>query len=76
MLAIDVERLDVEVRFEAPAPIAGGGDAHLAEATTFPHVYGPIDRAAVTQVGTLVREGGRYGWPRSWHPLDEVLASL
>jgi uncharacterized protein (DUF952 family) len=74
VLEIDVEKLGSELRFEAPAPIAGGGSDHLAHAETFPHVYGPIERAAITGVGELARGGDGFRWPCSFASLDEVIA--
>lgn len=45
LLCINPQRLTAEVRFEAPA---GPNDERSRE--LFPHVYGPIDLDAVTQV--------------------------
>lgn len=74
LLALDPARLTPELRFEAPAPIAGGGRAHLEEATRFPHLYGPVDLAAITGVAVLEREAQGYRWPPSFEPLDRALA--
>jgi uncharacterized protein (DUF952 family) len=63
VLGIEPGRLRAELRYEAPAPIAGGGTAHLAEASLFPHVYGPIDLIAISGVGVLARDGDAYVWP-------------
>lgn len=60
---LDPARIDVEVRWEDPAPISGGGTGHLREGRTFPHVYGTIPLAAVVRVVELVRVGGRWAWP-------------
>ena len=46
LLSLDQEKLGSEVKYEDP------GVGHL-----FPHVYGPIETAAVTGTSTLVREG-------------------
>ncbi len=53
VLAVDTARVDAEVRWEAadPAPPPGVGTEVL-----FPHVYGPIPRAAVTEVLHPVRD--------------------
>jgi uncharacterized protein (DUF952 family) len=76
LLVIDPARLDAEVRFEAPAPIAGGATAHLALATRFPHVYGPINRDAVVEAAQLESGAAGYLWPKRFEPLDRVVAHL
>ena len=69
LLEIDPEKLSAELRHEAPAPLpegAGGssaGTSHLGEAELFPHVYGAIDRAAITGVGTVRATADGYTWP-------------
>ena len=66
VLEIEPARLGAELRYEAPAPIAGGGTEHLRNATLFPHVYGPIDLAAISGVGVLERDGEGYAWPATF----------
>lgn len=73
VLVIDPTRLTAPLHFEAPAPIPGGGRDHLDEATTFPHVYGPIDRAAIVEGGVLRKRGGSYNWPERVCDLEELL---
>lgn len=46
-LVLDGTRLPAEVRWEAPSPSVPTG---VPEGTLFPHVYGPIDHDAVTEV--------------------------
>jgi len=75
VLEIDPTRLTSETRYEAAAPIAGGGSSHLATATQFPHVYGPINREAITGVGVLGRTSGSYAWPSGFLPLDSFLVA-
>lgn len=75
VLAIDPARLSAELRFEAPAPIAGGGTAHLASGALFPHLYGALERAAVVGVAELQRDGDEFVWPAQWRTLDEWLAA-
>ncbi len=75
LLEIDPRRLASETRYEAAAPTAGGGSSHLASAPRFPHVYGPIDKQAITSVGVLERTTGGYEWPRRFMPLDSFLAA-
>lgn len=73
LLAIDPAALGAEVRYEAAAPDPGRGSSHVSSAIAFPHVYGPIDRRAITGVGVLQRTGGGYAWPRAFVPLDSFL---
>lgn len=69
LLEIDPQRLVSETRYEPAAPIAGGGTAHLASASLFPHVYGPINTEAITGVGVLGRTLGGYAWPQKFMSL-------
>ena len=75
LLEIDPRRLISKTRYEAAAPTAGGGSSHLASASQFPHIYGPINREAITGVGVLGRTVGGYEWPRVFMPLDSFLTS-
>jgi uncharacterized protein (DUF952 family) len=50
VVQLDEARLDVELKWEAPAPLASGVQRHHALATSFPHVYGSIPLTAVVQV--------------------------
>jgi uncharacterized protein (DUF952 family) len=74
VLEIDPLRVAVELRFEAPAPIAGGGTAHLASGELFPHLYGPLALTAVARVGELRRSGDDFRWPDSFTTVDAWLA--
>jgi len=75
LVAIDPGRLAAETRYEAPAPVEGVGRAHLARAAVFPHVYGPIDRSAITGVGVLGRTDRGFAWPDAMIPLEAFLSS-
>jgi len=75
LLEIDPERLISEVRYEAAAPIAGGGTAHLVDAALFPHVYGPINTQAITRVGVLGVTSDGYQWPGAFEAWDAYIAS-
>ncbi|MER8002258.1 DUF952 domain-containing protein [Streptomyces sp. NPDC095613] len=46
-LVIDEDRLGVRVEWEKAAPVPPPG---VAESVVFPHVYGPVDRDAVTRI--------------------------
>lgn len=74
LLEIDPEQLTSEVRYEAPAPIAGGGTAHLVDAALFPHIYGPINTQAIVRVGVLGVTPDGYRWPGKFESLDAVLS--
>jgi uncharacterized protein (DUF952 family) len=52
VLDLDEAALTSELRWEDPVPAPPAGSA----VTQFPHVYGPIDRAAVRRVRRLVRD--------------------
>lgn len=76
LLELDCTQLSAEVRWEAPAPIAGGGTVHLRRATTFPHVYGAIELAAVRAVGELGKTDEGFAWPARMVALGDVLAEV
>jgi uncharacterized protein (DUF952 family) len=74
LLAIDPARLRARLVFEAPAPIAGGGTAHLADGALFPHLYGALNLDAVVGAGALGRAGDGFAWPAALEPLGAWLA--
>lgn len=74
VLEIDPLRLAAELRFEAPAPIPGGGAAHLASGELFPHLYGPLELAAIVGVGELRRAGREFAWPDTFDALEKWFA--
>jgi len=74
VLAIAVDRLAAECRFEPPAPVPGAGTAHLQEGLLFPHIYGPLNLDAVTAVGVLGRGDEGYTMPGAWEPGEAFLA--
>ena len=76
VLAIDPARLTSPVRFEAPAPLPGGGREHLAGEALFPHVYGPIQLTAIIGIGVLDRREDAFTWPRRFSPLPRELRDL
>jgi uncharacterized protein (DUF952 family) len=73
VLEIEPERLTSTVKYEAAAPIAGGGSSHLTLGTQFPHVYGPINLGAITGVAALGVSSDGHHWPREFGPLDAFL---
>jgi len=75
VLQIGSSALTSPLVFEAAAPIAGGGVSHLAEAPSFPHIYGPVNLPAVTGIAVLARRDGVFQWPERFIPLDELLRS-
>ncbi|HEY1280324.1 MAG TPA: DUF952 domain-containing protein [Acidimicrobiales bacterium] len=58
VVTLDEARLTGVVRWEAPAHPDGA--APTGSEPMFPHVYGPLDRAAVIGVRRLVRSGTRF----------------
>jgi uncharacterized protein (DUF952 family) len=66
VLRIEPSRLTSSLLFEPGAPPVPPG---VAQGTLFPHVYGPIDRAAISGVGALERRNGDLVWPRRFEPL-------
>lgn len=59
LLRIDPDKLSSPVRDEPAAAPPGAAASHLASSPLFPHVYGPIDNAAVDGIGILTR--GEHG---------------
>jgi hypothetical protein len=57
-VTLDPEQLTQEVRWEPPAH--PDGSTPESDAPLFPHVYGPLDRNAVTGVRRLARVNGRF----------------
>ena len=75
VLQIDSARLGAAVKMEPPAPVAGR-TAHRRFASSFPHVYGTIDRMAICAIGKLERAHDRFVWPRELLPVDEALERI
>ena len=66
LLQIDTTKLTATVKFEAPAPIAGGGSEHLENETLFPHIYGVVNLDAVVGNGRLLPNGDHFLWPTTF----------
>ena len=58
VLDVEMDDLTSACIWEAPAQIGGAPSEPLA--AQFPHIYGPIDRAAVRRVRGVLREEGRF----------------
>jgi uncharacterized protein (DUF952 family) len=71
VLVIETVKLIAEVRFEPPAPIEGSATSHLEGAQLFPHIYGPLNLDAVTEIGVLRKSDGAYQWPDRFTTLKE-----
>jgi len=71
LLRIETAKLGSRVLFEPAAPVAGGRSP--GEAERFPHVYGPIELHAVSGVGLLGSEGGRFVWPSQFIPAADYI---
>ncbi|MFC4564243.1 DUF952 domain-containing protein [Nocardiopsis mangrovi] len=65
VLVIDADLLGAEVRWEAAAPSPPPG---VPAGTLFPHIYGPIPRAAV--IGTATLRRGPDGVYTGLEPVD------
>ncbi|HEX7492433.1 MAG TPA: DUF952 domain-containing protein [Candidatus Limnocylindrales bacterium] len=63
VLRINPERLTSLTRYAAADPSPAAGASHLGTSPVFPHVYGPIDIAAVDGVGVLINGEHGYEWP-------------
>ena len=74
VLVIETAGLAAEVRFEPPAPVAGSGTSHLEEASLFPHIYGPLNLDAVTEIGALRKSDGAYQWPARFTTAKEWIS--
>jgi uncharacterized protein len=73
LLRIDPAKLRAPTRYEAASPSPAAGTSHLDSSAVFPHVYGPIDFAAVDAIGILTK--GRHGfqWPATFTSLAKYL---
>jgi uncharacterized protein (DUF952 family) len=71
VLVIKTAKLTAEVWFEPPVPIEGSGTSHLEEAQLFPHIYGPLNLDAVTEIGALRKSDGAHQWPDRFTTLQE-----
>ena len=73
LLRIDPARLKSPTRYEAAAPAPDAGTSHLTTAPVFPHVYGPIDLAAIDGIGILGKGERGYSWPVEFVSAAEFL---
>jgi len=73
LLRLDPTRLKSPTRYEAASPARGAGTSHVATSPVFPHVYGPIDNAAVDGVGVLTKGEHGYVWPTTFVSIAEHL---
>jgi uncharacterized protein (DUF952 family) len=69
ILEIDTARVQAEVKFEAPAPIEGGGTAHIKEGVLFPHIYGSLNIDAVCRAGITEMKDGKFVWPETFEDI-------
>ncbi len=72
VLEIDAARVTSEVKYEAPAPIEGGGTSHIKEGVFFPHIYGSLNLDAVTGAGKVERVEGLFRWPSEFYDRDNL----
>ena len=58
ILKIDADKLNAEVRYEPPAPVAGTGmTQHIKDDILFPHIYGELNIDAVAGIGKVEKSG-------------------
>lgn len=74
------DMLPPETRTEASGPAPASAAAPLPTAPSFPHVYGPINRAAITGIRRLTRDAsgvftGSEDLPPSSSPVDTLGAA-
>jgi uncharacterized protein (DUF952 family) len=64
-LQIDPQQLAAPLKFEPPiAPPGAEPRPHEAGEILFPHIYGPLNREAITAVISLPRnDAGQWQWP-------------
>jgi 3-methyladenine DNA glycosylase AlkD/uncharacterized protein (DUF952 family) len=77
VIALELARapLGRSLVFEAPAPLPDAATTHLAGATLFPHVYGPLGYRALRGAARLERGADGFAWPARFVPLGELLAA-
>ena len=66
LLMIDPLKLHSETRYEAAVPGQEAGTQHLSTSPVFPHIYGPVDLAAVKGIGVLGKDQSGYIWPKEF----------
>ncbi len=66
VVEIDTNRLEAEVKFEAPAPVAGNEMQQTGNAILFPHIYGPLNLSAIARIGVAGFIKGHFTWPESF----------
>jgi uncharacterized protein (DUF952 family) len=72
LLRIDPARLKSPTKYEAASPARAAGTSHLATSPVFPHVYGPIENAAIDGIGILTKGERGYVWPTEWFDSGEA----
>ena len=73
LLRIDPTRLTSPTKYEAASPEPAAGTSHLATSPVFPHVYGPIDNAAVDGVAILANGEHGFEWPTTFMSMADYL---
>lgn len=64
VVEINTSSVLAEVKFEAPAPVAGAGMKHSEDDVLFPHIYGSLNVSAVTGIGHLQKVKAEFIWPQ------------
>ena len=68
ILSVEVQRLREPLRYEPPLATSAGPPLHSRPGLLFPHLYGPLNWDAVTEVGSLRHEEGGFLWPDHFQP--------
>jgi uncharacterized protein (DUF952 family) len=66
VVEIDTNRLEAEVKFEAPAPVAGNEMQQTGNAILFPHIYGPLNLSAHRPHRCCRVHKRSFHWPESF----------
>jgi uncharacterized protein (DUF952 family) len=72
-LKIRLKKIMAKVLFEAPIPIAGGGDSHLKTETLFPHIYGSLNLDSVEGISKLPKINYVFHFPKQFITLTQYI---
>jgi len=73
VLVIESDKVQADVRLEAPLTKPGAGIQHLQFSVLFPHIYGPIQIGSILEIGELKKHNNRWNWPTAFFPTAAFL---